>query len=235
MHTNLMRVILTGLVLLWGGCAAETRLDPAPTVKTIDTLAAVKTVHDVRVTADADAWPGIPAVVEHVTPVKVTIENGTTATLQIRYDLFALRGSAGSRYAALPPFQIEGGANALAVTGSYPDYLPPRLYRRGFRVAYPYGSIYPGWPINRHSYYFDPAYYKRYYRYWETVALPTREMPSEALVEGEIDPGGVVAGFIYFEPDDTVAETGVTFSLDLVRADDAAALGSVAIPFVIDN
>jgi hypothetical protein len=223
------------MVLVWGGCATETRLDPAPTVKTIDTQQAVTTVHGVRVTADADAWQGIPAVIEHVTPIKVTIANQNTAPLQIRYDRFALLGGSGRRYAALPPYKIEGRANALAVTGPYREFLPPRIYQRGFRVAYPYGSVYPGWPVTRQAYYFDPAYYDRYYRYWETVYLPTREMLSEALVEGKLDPGGFVSGFIYFEPVDLFAETDVTFHLELVTADGATVLGTAAIPFVIDK
>ena len=117
MHKNLFRAVLTGLVLLWGGCATDTRLDPAPTVRTIAPEQAVKVVNDVRVTADADAWQGIPAVIEYVTPIKVTIENQHTAPLRIGYDLFALVGSSGRHYAALPPYKIEGRANALVVTG----------------------------------------------------------------------------------------------------------------------
>lgn len=58
-------------------------------------------------------------------------------------------------------------------------------------------------------------------------------MLSQALVEGEVDPGGYVSGFIYFEPVDIIDETDVTFVLDLVSADDGTALGTVEVPFIV--
>ncbi|MGA6927476.1 MAG: hypothetical protein WBY88_17440 [Desulfosarcina sp.] len=237
MHRLVNVALIFGLIVLMIGCATETRLEPAPTVKMVDSDRAVSQVKGVRVTADPDAWRGLSAVVEHITPMQVTISNKSRASIRVRYDLFGLIGETGRRYAALPPHRIEGGARAPAATAPYPyDRLSgPTFRHRGFQFAPPYASLYPGWPITRRQEAFDPYYYDRYYNYWETVALPTREMLNEALVEGDIDPGGYVSGFIYFEPVDVIDESTVTFRFDVVDADSRTGLGVVAIPFLIER
>lgn len=112
--------IVAGFALI--GCAGGyQQLEPAPSAQTLpqEKDTAVKTVAGVRVTVEGDAWPGSPAVLTKITPVRVTIENRHGSKLKIRYSDFSLRLESGKRYAALPPFQIRGTVKTPSLTGPY--------------------------------------------------------------------------------------------------------------------
>ena len=126
------------------------------------------------------------------------------APLRVQHRDFVLEGVSGVRYEAQPPFQIkkEGPARSEVVpaygwSGFYlADYLDP-LYGAGLRL----------WPD---PIAYDPAYYRVQWR----TDLPSVDMLAKSLPEGVLEPGGTVAGFVYFPvvPDN---EKRVVFSADL--------------------
>ncbi len=69
---------------------------------------AIDTVKGLNVTITTQQWPGSQQVRYHVTPVKVTIQNNARQPAMVRYSNFALVSDDGDRYAAVPPFNVEG-------------------------------------------------------------------------------------------------------------------------------
>lgn len=151
----------------------------------------------VRVTARADAWTGEGRVPRYVTPVLITVANGGALPLRIQYRQFALLGPEGSRFAALPPFQVPGGLHVpLGVLTAGPAALPG-FVADGFEIAGFYAALYPDLPV-ADSIGFEPLYYN-YYAYWYDTWLPNAGMLVRALPEGVLNPGGRVRGYLYFE------------------------------------
>ena len=228
--------VAAGLLVVISGCTTTPELSPAPSANEARGLeeAAVSTVEGVNMVAGADAWPGRPEIREEVTPLRVTIENNSNQPLRIRYSEFALVSSTGKRYAALPPFAIEGDVEEPVVFES--DYAVPRpafSYNR-FSVAPFYAGTYPAMQSYPGAFYYDQFYYDRYYTYWREIDLPTEEMLERALPEGVIDPGGQVEGFLYFEKVD-VEEPRVRLRADLVNARDGDIFGTITIPFTVQE
>jgi hypothetical protein len=190
--------VAAGLLVLISGCTTTPELSPAPSANEAQSLeaAAVSTVEGVHIVARADAWTGRPEIKEEVTPLRVTIENNSTQPLRIRYSEFALVSPTGKRYAALPPFAIEGAVEEPVQVES--DYAVPRpafSYNR-FSVAPYYAATFPAMQSYPGSFYYDQLYYDRYYTYWREISLPTEEMLEQALPEGVVDHGGQMEVFI---------------------------------------
>ncbi len=80
-------VVLLAFMLPIAGCTS-TRLAPAPEARQISPQAAVDTVKGVKVTVAADTWSGSPEVLPYVTPIEVSIHNGGSRPLAIRYKEF---------------------------------------------------------------------------------------------------------------------------------------------------
>lgn len=235
--------VLAAAALALGACAT-TSLSPGPGAQTVPGLenVAVSEVSGVSVRVEPDDWQGDPLVERTVQPVRVTIDNDGPAPIRVRYGDFALIAPDGHRYAALPPFDIEGQLLSPVLADGYVPFYSPRFRYRGFYVAPYFARIYPGIPVyaGPASYFYDPFYYDFYYPDMLSAIRPTMEMLSLALPEGMIEPGGSITGFLYFERVSR-NDPSVTFREELVAVGDAegptgaagAAFGEVSIPFTV--
>ncbi len=156
------------------GCAAHRAyLVPAPT----DTLtqsghAAVADVQDVRVVVTPNAWNGDPSdLSEHVTPLKVRIENHGKRPIRLTYDDFNLQGPDGKLFADLPPSSIKGseyvGENRPETQA---QYLPTAFQKKGGAApapapAPPSASPQPRTVVVVPDFDYDDFYYAPYWGY----------------------------------------------------------------------
>jgi len=219
-------LILPG-ILLSGGCATETRLEPAPSaaLQGGDDWIEVR-YGGVLVRANPDAWTGFPEIVEKVTPMKVEIFNDHGGPIRILYNNFSMVSETGRRYSALPPYEIEGSIARY-------EFVNPThgLERRELSVSPHQRLYYPELPGGMGWGYGDPCYYSCYGRIWRELELPTEKMVNKALPEGELGDGGTVSGFLYMERVESAER--VEFRADLVDADDGYIFGTVSLPFVV--
>lgn len=230
-------------VLGLAGCAHEAELKPAASANTLpaDKYAAKASAQGVTVVADGRAWEGVPDDLDEVVPVRVAIRNFSDKPLRLRYRELALVGPQGSRFVALPPFQIDGtayvdapvtGVDAYGGAGPVPLAGPwePGFYYNGFYTAPTYSPMWTGITPWAGPFAADPLYYDTYYTQWP-VELPTANMVASALPEGVIEPNGSVSGFVYFQ-DVPEGVDRVDLRLDLVDANTGEQFGQVSIPFI---
>lgn len=115
---HVRRAVLGALLGALGlaGCAHEAELKPAASANTLpaDKYAAKASAEGVTLVADGKAWNGVPEHLDQVVPVRVAIRNFSGKPLRLRYRELALVGPHGSRFVALPPFQIDGTAYVSA-------------------------------------------------------------------------------------------------------------------------
>lgn len=157
---------------------------------------AVVTDGAIEITVEYAEWPENVRITEEVTPIRIVVDNRGERSVTVRYDDFALLGTSGVAYRALPPFDIKG--SAIVLGGPDSTLHNPAIEYRSFRVFQPYGPVYPGLDTFSGPYFYD-AYYSDTYAQWPRRELPTEEMLARALPEGVIDPGGRLAGWLYFE------------------------------------
>lgn len=204
-------------------CAHPLQLVPAPGAPVEPGSRGVvqQTVEGVRVQVDPGAWRGryLQGV---LSPVLVRIENGSPRALRIAWPQFTL--SAGRFQAqALPPFHVAVQSTPVAVAPYYPwsgYWLEPweaRFYQ-------------PGAPVWSGPLAYEPGYYAAWGPGWPPV-LPDEDVLRRALPEGVADPGGSVAGFLYFP--ERPKGTAVVFDASLVDARSNEVFGKVEIPFVV--
>lgn len=218
------RGILVLTTVLVAACGGRPSLEPAPGAQPAPGGGYAGFTDGVMVTADPDAWRGVPRRLDTVTPVLVTIQNDGTTPVRIRYNEFTLVAPDGRRYAAIPPFQVRG---------TEVEYISDLEYS-GFYVAPWYSRYYPRIrPFRGYPYTFDPVYYDRYYPRFVELALPTGDMIQKALPEGVLEPGGRVSGFLYFE-NVSGDVPSVDFRAELVNAATGEPFGAVNIPFLVD-
>ncbi|NIS36691.1 MAG: hypothetical protein GWO04_45175 [Actinobacteria bacterium] len=220
-------LVLTLIAGLAAACAARPDLEPAPGAQPAPPgpgKGAMATSNGVTVIARSDAWTGFPERLEEVTPVQVTIENGSGAPIRLRYSRFALVAPTGETYAAIPPFDVRGE-----------EVEPIDRYVDGFYVAPHLRGYYPGLPAYRGYYPAVYDYYDVYYPRFLEIELPTGDMIQKALPEGVLMPGGRITGFLYFENVDRDVPT-VDFTMLLVESvdGDGAPFGTVRIPFRVE-
>jgi hypothetical protein len=236
-HAGTLIGTCTAAALLCG-CAAESpTLVPAPdaNIVEIDGTGAQKTAAEVTVTAQAESWRGAD-IEDNVTPLRVTIQNDGDRPVRLRYSDFSLVGTRGERYAALPPYEIEGTVSRPAMARDYRalDRLDFRYSR--FRVAPHYRFVYPTLSAYQlHRLYFDPYYYSYYYPYWGRIEedLPTPDMLRRVIPEGVIQSQGSVSGFLYFEHvDEDLAQARLDFHAELVDAETGEMFATINIPFI---
>jgi hypothetical protein len=243
--------MLTVAVLLSGwGCAGRSQLMPAPGASIMPNKPGVvdTTIEGVEMTVNAEAWAGDPAILDEITPIRITIKNNSGKPLLIRYRDFAIISQKGKYYAALPPFKITGSINRPYAAEGYPIIAEPDFDYDGFMLAPYYSEIYPDipsiyddedfefdepdfgddywWP------YYDPFYYDQYYTYWQTIELPTPRMLRLAIPEGVIKNGGHISGFLYFQEVSPKLKM-VDFRADLINAKNGNIFGAIMVPFVV--
>jgi len=216
------------------GCARQTVLRPGPDADEVSWMeqAAVEEVDDVRIVAQVDTWPGDPDVETHVTPVRVVVENDSDQPVRLRYQEFALIAADGSRFAALPPYAVEGEVTDRTIVEHPQPMSDPMFEYRRFTVASYTGPVYPTLGKYEGRFVYDPYYYHYYQDYWVDYELPTVTMLEHAIPEGVIAPDGRVAGYLYFEPVPP-EQSKVRFRADVVNASNGQMLGEVSIPFVV--
>jgi len=215
------------LLLLVAGCAHTPRLVPAPDTQRLagDPEAAVASAAGVQVTVRSRAWKGVPRDLESiVTPLQVTVENGSPVAIRIRYRDFTLTGPDGLQSGAIPPLQIQRpGMQTVA--------LAPTFAGHGFLLLRPYGPWYPAVPVWDGPFDWDPLFYDQFYATWEPP-LPTPDMLNQALPEGVLQPGGHVSGFLYFHKL-RASEGRVIFAQDVIAAETRERLATIRIPLIL--
>lgn len=226
-HRAPFALALSGLVMFAAaGCAAAPELVPGAGARVVPEgpgQGAMDVVQNVEVIARSDAWSGFPERLDQVTPILVTIDNQSDVPVRIRYNEFALVDpQSGERYAAIPPFDIEGTESEPI---DFTDFT-------GFRIAPYYARYYPGLLPYDGLFPFDRIYYDSYYPAWVDVELPTGDMVQKALPEGVLEPGGRISGFVYFENVDDDARQ-VEFMEEVVNAASGERLGMIDIPFAV--
>ncbi len=253
----LAAVVTAAFVL--GGCAAKHEvLAPAPNAILANQGRAAKATADgVTVIVQPNSWNGTPAdLANRITPLKVTIRNGSGQPLRIRYENFSLVGPNDTNYAALPPYNIHGTAylskdtaappgSARLVLASMSDshgatvtsgrtVVQPDFDWDDYYVAPYWSYTYPGvgfWP---YAWPPDYGYYYGYYPYLTRVNLPTQSMLRKAIPEGVIGPGGMVSGFLYFQ---RVSDLGdgqqVNCVVRLENARTGKYCGEVRVPMIV--
>jgi hypothetical protein len=236
LRSALLPAFLVAAVAFAGCSAPGTELAPAPAANEAASMteAAIDRVEGVRMVVQSQAWPGMAEVKREITPLRVVIENNSQIPVRLRYDEFTLVGPQGQRYAALPPYGVEGSVEEPTLVDGYAPVTAPTFEYRNFRVAPYYASAYPTISPYADPFYYDPYYYDRYATAWQSIELPTEEMVAEVLPEGVLDPGGRVEGFLYFQRVDADLPR-VRFRADLVSANDSDVFGEISIPFVVNN
>jgi hypothetical protein len=221
------RAILVSVLFMTAffGCAQHVALMPSPDAESrmVSENEAAASAEGVEVSANGNAWPGKEDIWAVVTPVKVTIRNGSGVPLRINYRSFRLVDAAGNRYAALPPFAID---ESIAEAKPYHP-------ARGYYAAPFYPPLYPHFsPFWGDPFFYDPLYYNSYYGSWRRVELPTPEMLERALAEGVLEDGTRTEGFLYFERID--ADTPrVIFEAEFTDARRDEAFAVMEIPFTV--
>lgn len=215
------------------GCTTQPTLLPSTDARLVDNNVsrAADVSENVRLEARVRSWRWAPRKLdEFVTPVFVVIQNQSDRTIRVRLSNLQLQGVGGISMAALPPFEVEGEIVRRVKRYAYGS--------KGFFVAPHLHSSYPGFQVWSGAFAFNPFYYRTYQPVYSTyeVALPTRDMLVRALPEGSLEPGGRIAGFVYFERsleslEDSVHDLHMVF--DLVDAETGGEFGLVEIPFEV--
>jgi hypothetical protein len=239
--TGIVRTVGVGICMFALAACATTSLSPGPGATTVpgeaDTV--INRIDGVSVTVETNAWQGSRAVTNAVEPIRVTISNQGSSPIRLRYGDFALIDRNGRRYAALPPYRVEGTLLDPVLADGYAVIVMPRFRFRGFYVAPYYSRVYPGIPVYPRRYYlYDPFYYDYYYADMTSAIRPTMEMLSLALPEGIIDSGGSVTGFLYFQrvrpSTETVTLRGTLVSLGTSDSSPGGAVfGEISIPYTV--
>lgn len=218
------------------GCATRTDLTPVAAAPSPGAESVVSSIQGVRYTLETDAWIGRDDVLSYVTPVRVRIRNASDRRIRIDYNQFALISPEGERYAALPPYGVEGAVSEPVLTAGYSPVAHPAFHYDGFFVAPYYAPVYPGilpYP-SVDPYYYDPVYFSTYSKYWAQIPLPTEPMLNRALPPGVLDPGGEVDGYLYFERTG-IGVDRVRFRADVVAAEDGRRIGEIRIPLTAER
>ena len=198
-----MRVVLAALTASVGACATEPQLLPASGHKSSigrRTLA-VESRSGVTVTADGSVWDSSPKnLPTEVTPVWVTLHNGTGRSLRVQYDEFTLRGASGAIYVALAPYVLRGSPSRPAFE------VPDGGYFDKFKVAAYLAPFYPWLPVWSGPLPHGPSIQSVAWR----AGWPSADMLDRALPEGVLENSGTASGFLYFQKVD-VRESRATF------------------------
>jgi hypothetical protein len=217
---------LVPVLFVAAGCAHTPVLVPAPDAQRLpgQPAAAVASAGGVQVTVNSQRWKGQPSDLDSiVTPLHVAIENGGQAPIRIRYRDFTLTNSQGLQSAAIPPFAIQRpGSRVVAIAPAFPADR--------FLLLRPYGPYYPGVPLWPGPFDWDPFFYDQYYSSWEP-SLPTPDMLNQALPEGVLQPGGRVAGFLYFRRI-SQSDGRVIFAEEVIDANTRERIATLRIPLL---
>lgn len=220
-------------VLLASACRDRSRLEPIAEDLQADMSpdAAKRSVDGVTVLVEGGEWLGYPAVHANVTPLKVEIRNRSDVPLRIRYRDIALTGQDGTRFAALPTFEVEEGVEEQTIVADRVLPYQPKIFATEFHYAPYYHTVHS--PYLPYPYSYVPSYphsdLKDHHERWQDLDLPTMLMRDVGTPEGALDPGGTLRGYFFFERvhDDL---DHVTFRMSLFSEATGERVGSVDVP-----
>lgn len=214
------------LVLGLAACTPSYRLVPASGVEraTARPGAALVRGSGVTLIADPTLRPSDAKLLERgITALYVRIVNDSDEPIAVRYLSFLLMSDLGDERRPLPPFAIERARPVESAVAPSVDALR-------FRYA-PYYADLVGdstrcWTGGMAL---DPYYYETFLRW--PADLPSALMVRRALPEGVLEPGGSIAGYLYFESlGPEVRRVVLEAELDRPLGDERVA--TIAIPFV---
>lgn len=221
---SLVTVLMTVLAAV--GCAAA-ELAPAPGASVVDAKTGRAVASDVELQATVGDWKGRRQILEHVTPIRITIDNTYgSAPVRVRFTELELVTADGETLAALPPYLPR---QKVAV---YSPVNEPGFTHASFSVAPHAAYLYPSLPAAQPSFDYESLFFERYTAFWQETGLPTHEMLEHALPEGDVEVGGMASGFVYFEPLRR-ASGELELRARIVNAETGLTLGRVSIPFVV--
>ena len=184
--------MLVALLTSVGSCAKQPQLLPRSgyTSAIGRRSLAVESRSGVMMTADGSVWDSPPKdLATEVTPVWVTLHNGTGQPLRVQYDEFTLRGTSGAVYVALAPY-------VLRASRSRPVFeVPNGGYFDKFYVAAYLAPFYPWLPFWKGPLPYGPSVNS----VWWRASSPTASMLERALPEGVVDNDGTASGYLYFQ------------------------------------
>jgi hypothetical protein len=178
----------------------------------------------VTLQVEVDSWNGDPANLNTVlTPVKVSITNESERAVSLRYQNFTLSNPSGVSSSALPPFEIRGA------TDSPQRAIVPDFTYRNFMLYPPYRFYGSGLGYWGDNWGYDAGWYNSFHGYWQRT-LPTADMLRKAIPEGVLNPGGSVAGYLFFQrvPESTPS---VQLQASLMDARSHRKFGTIRMPF----
>lgn len=226
-------IVLIGLGLFIS-CGEETKTDLTPkgTIEEEVILEETETitVDNVRITVQSDAWKGDPAILEEVTPLKLSVENNNPQPIKVTYENLKLISKENDVYSALPIYEVEGNLEDARLAEDYEVIVRTDIDYNEFYIYPMYTRVYTDVPVTDYKFYENPEYYVQFYKAWDETGLPTNEMKIEALPEGILMEGGSLSGFVYFEKVDPELEE-VEFRMKLINAETNEVFGSIEIPF----
>lgn len=210
-------------------CATKSGLEPGPGAMSIGhgKNQIVDNLEGVELVANANAWKGTPEIVEQVIPIKVVVRNKHGRAVRVQDRHFSLVTDTGQTYAAQSPDQIKGEIR-VASPGYYAG---PSFYYHSF-AAPPVFGYYPGVPGVVEPFYYDPFFYSRYYNYYQEMALPTKDMVSDALPPMDLPDGGEVSGFLYFNKIEDASQANL--KMEIVETD-GTRVGTISMPFLVEK
>jgi hypothetical protein len=217
-----MRYAIAAISLLAAACGHAPLLpaNPAQAVAH-ERSAATDVAGGVRVVIRPEKWEGYRGdLEEYLTPVEVSIENGSGRAIQLHASSFALRTPKGVQYAALSPQDMRYAVGAWrgATFASYSYYGAPGVGPYFYPWAPTFGPTFSVWN-GTHSWWGAVPYYGYGYG-----------LPSRALVKGTLEPGGKTTVVLLFP---VPAAELKAWELDASFLDVAGAkVGELRVPFV---
>lgn len=221
------RCVLACALSLALGCSGGGALDPARSANEVAPGQALTHVGPVLVTAEGN-WQGDGEVTEQVTPVRITIHNGGSRAVDLRYSHVVLVGAQGQEFKPLQLTEIGGSIETTV------GQLVSRSDQRG-RAEPHFGMLYEGVEVRppaelRHLEYYDHLYDN----FVAEVPLPTPYMRKTILPEARVGAQAVLSGHVYFEHVPPESVDLVTLKLTLLDPDTGRSVGTASIPFTVD-
>jgi hypothetical protein len=217
--------------------SSEPTLSPSPSADKPpgEPFTAVTQVKGIHAVVESSSWPADPEVTHKLTPLHIRIENEGGFPVLVRYRGFSLIGPQGQYYAALPPLAAKMDVTESPTEPATESPISAlSFHHQGFFVAPFYGYAYGNLPVWRHPFHHDVAYHKTFHGTYKELDISTAELKAWALPEGVIASGGSLSGYLYFEHVDPTLNR-VEFRGDIVNAETGETLGTLTIPFTLDQ
>lgn len=231
-------LLLVAVALATSGCARTVALEPASKALLIDKATVRQQQAGVALTARLDGWTDHPGVLDHTTPLWLTIDNHSERPLEVRLDHLAIIAPDGTRLIAMAAEDVTGDVTVRVEPERTFEPVSYDSYEPGAPVA-------DGALIDPADGFYDPYAAHRGYR--ANVPLPTEQMRRDALRETTLAPGESVSGYVYFPHIDEEdyerqmrrvglgsLEPTVSLELRLVDPVEQRNFGLISIPFVVD-